>query len=115
MKGHEKGAETVRRIVRTCRELGIRYLTLYAFSTENWQRPKMEVQALMMLLTRFLQSEEAELMENRIRLSMIGQMDRLPDKVRGELSRVMEKTWQNDAMVLTLALSYGGRDEILTW
>ena len=113
VKGHEKGAETVRRIVRTCRELGIRYLTLYAFSTENWQRPKMEVQALMMLLTRFLQSEEAELMENRIRLSMIGQMDRLPDKVRGELSRVMEKTWQNDAMVLTLALSYGGRDEIL--
>lgn len=113
VKGHEKGAETVRRIVRTCRELGIRYLTLYAFSTENWQRPKMEIQALMILLTRFLQSEEAEMMDNRIRLSMIGQLERLPDNVRGELRRVMEKTRHNDAMVLTLALSYGAREEIV--
>jgi undecaprenyl diphosphate synthase len=113
VKGHEKGSEAVRRIVRTCRELGIRYLTLYAFSTENWQRPKTEVQALMMLLTRFLKSEEDELMENRIRLSVIGQFERLPEKVRGEMNRVMEKTRDNETMTLTLALSYGGRDEIL--
>ncbi len=82
INGHEKGSETVRTIVRTCREIGISYLTLYAFSTENWQRPKTEVEALMALLKKFLQSERQEMVENNIRLRVIGQLERLPAKVR---------------------------------
>ena len=78
INGHEKGSETVRTIVRTCRQIGISYLTLYAFSTENWQLPKTEVKALMVLLKKFLQSERKEMVENNIRLRVIGQLDRLP-------------------------------------
>ena len=113
IKGHEKGSETVRTIVRTCREIGIRYLTLYAFSTENWHRPKTEVDALMGLLRRFLQSERSEMLENNIRLRMIGQLDRLPPKVRGALQETMTATKENSAMDLILALSYGSRAEIV--
>ena len=113
IKGHESGSQTVRTIVRTCRELGIRYLTLYAFSTENWQRPKAEVEALMALLTRFLQSEKSELMENNIRLRMIGQIDRLPPNVRKSLQDTMAATQDNKGMDLILALSYGARAEIV--
>jgi undecaprenyl diphosphate synthase len=113
VKGHESGSQTVRTIVRTCRELGIRYLTLYAFSTENWQRPKAEVEALMALLTRFLQSEKSELMENNIRLRMIGQIDRLPPKVRKILQETIAATQDNQGMDLILALSYGARAEIV--
>ena len=113
VKGHEKGSETVRTMVRTCRELGIGYLTLYAFSTENWQRPKAEVTALMYLLKSFLRTELEEMMDNDIRLNMIGQIDRLPGDVADALQKTMAATRQNDAMVLTLALSYGGRSEIL--
>ena len=113
IKGHEKGSETVRTVVRTCREIGIRYLTLYAFSTENWQRPKSEVEALMGLLVRFLNSEKSELMENNIRLRMIGQLDRLPLKVQKALQETMKATEDNTAMTLILALSYGARAEIV--
>ena len=111
--GHEKGSKAVRTIVRTCREIGISYLTLYAFSTENWQRPKSEVEALMNLLKKFLQSERAEMMENNIRLRVIGQVDRLPTSVGEELEQTMSATRDNSAMILILALSYGGRAEII--
>ncbi len=113
VKGHEKGADVVRMIVRTSREIGIGCLTLYAFSTENWERPKSEVSALMSLLKRFLKSETAEMLDNNIRLNMIGQMDRLPKDVQVEIERAMHVTRDNDGMVLNLALSYGGRAEIL--
>jgi len=113
VKGHERGADAVRTIVRTSREIGIKALTLYAFSTENWQRPKAEVQALMGLLERFLKSEEAELIENNIRLSAIGQIQRLPGKTLGVLEDVMAATADNDGMLLNLALSYGGRAELV--
>ena len=113
VKGHEKGSEAVRTVVRTCRELGIRYLTLYAFSTENWQRPKAEVEALMALLRRFLQAERDEMMANNIRLRMIGQLDRLPPKVRESLQETMTATQDRTGMDLILALSYGARAEIV--
>jgi undecaprenyl diphosphate synthase len=113
VKGHEKGSDTVRRVVRTCRELGIRYLTLYAFSTENWQRPKNEVEALMTLLKRFLKSEKSEMLENDIRLRVIGQVDRLPADVRTLVEETMAATRDNHGMDLILALSYGGRTEIV--
>jgi len=114
IKGHEKGSKAVRTVVRCCREIGIRYLTLYAFSTENWQRPKREVDALMVLLTKFLQSELNELVENNIRLRVIGQVDRLPSEVRNALQKTMAATKDKTGMDLILALSYGGRAEIVT-
>lgn len=112
VKGHEKGADAVRTIVRTSRELGIEVLTLYAFSTENWQRPAAEVNALMGLLKRFLVKEEPELKENNIRLGVIGQRHRLPADVQEVIGRVLASTAANDGMLLNLALSYGGRTEI---
>jgi undecaprenyl diphosphate synthase len=113
VQGHEKGAETVRTIVRACREIGISHLTLYAFSTENWQRPKIEVQALMKLLEHFLESEQDELVENGIRLNTIGEAERLTTGAREALARVMRLTETNKAMTLHLALSYGSRSEIV--
>ena len=114
IKGHEKGSETVRTIVRTCREIGIPILTLYAFSTENWQRPKSEVAALMSLLKKFLESEKTEMLDNNVRLDAIGQTERLPEEVRQTLYKTMDLTEKNDGLRLNLALSYGGRTEILT-
>jgi undecaprenyl diphosphate synthase len=113
IKGHEKGSETVRTIVRTCREIGIPILTLYAFSTENWQRPKSEVTALMSLLKTFLESEITEMLGNNVRLNAIGQIERLPEDVRQTLGKTMDLTKNNDGLRLNLALSYGGRSEIL--
>jgi undecaprenyl diphosphate synthase len=113
IQGHEKGADAVRTIVRTCREIGIPNLTLYAFSTENWQRPQIEVEALMTLLIKFLDSEQNEMMENNIRLDAIGQIERLPKKVQAALRNTMLLTSKNDGMRLILALSYGGRAEIV--
>ncbi len=113
IRGHEKGADTVRTVVRTSREAGLSYLTLYAFSTENWQRSETEVAALMALLKRFLKSEQQEMLENGIRLNTIGQTGRLPSDVRSTLEEVMETTASNSEMVLNLALSYGGRAEIV--
>ncbi|MCP4688219.1 MAG: isoprenyl transferase [Desulfobacterales bacterium] len=113
VKGHEKGAEAVRTAVETCAELGVRHLTLYAFSTENWQRPEKEVSALMALLRKFLKNEEPRLMKNNVRLDAIGQIERLPEKVRRALARVMDATARNTGLHLHLALSYGGRAEIV--
>jgi undecaprenyl diphosphate synthase len=112
IKGHEKGAEAVRTTVRTCRELGIAVLTLYAFSTENWLRPRAEVDALMGLLRRFLEAELRELLQNGVRLQVIGQWKRLPADVQQALAEAMNDTRHNSALQLNLALSYGGRDEI---
>jgi len=113
INGHEKGSETVRTVVRACREIGIRYLTLYAFSTENWQRPRKEVDALMKLLVRFLDSERNEMVENNIRLRVIGQTDRLPSEVRETLQKTKAATEDKTGMDLILALSYGARAEIV--
>ena len=112
IKGHEKGAESVRTAIRACRKLGIKYLTLYAFSVENWNRPKQEVDALMNLLKKFLRDEEHELHENRVRLRIIGRISDLPKSVRRELNHVMKVTEQYKDGNLVLALSYGGRTEI---
>jgi undecaprenyl diphosphate synthase len=110
--GHEKGSEAVRMAVRTCRELGIAFLTLYAFSTENWQRPKAEVDGLMRLLRKFLKAELPEMLQNNIRLHVIGRVETLPADVREDLRQAMSATRANTALQLNLALSYGGRDEI---
>jgi len=112
IRGHEEGAESVRVIVRTSREIGIPWLTLYAFSEENWKRPRYEIQALMRLLKRFLKSELNEMLENGIRLHTIGSPGKLPEDVRVTLFEIMDRTSKNRDMVLTLALSYGGRQEI---
>ena len=111
--GHRKGSEAVRQVVRSCRKLGIRYLTLFAFSSENWSRPAEEVAALMKLLVQYLRSEEKELLDNGIRLTAIGNTVSLPDRVRKTLQKIMDKTSKNRDMTLVLALNYGGRDEIL--
>jgi len=113
IKGHEKGSESVRAIVRASREIGIRILTLYAFSTENWQRPQTEIYALMTLLKKFLISEQKEMLDNNIRLITIGQTERLPEDVRQELQKNIMLTRKNDGLILNLALSYGGRAEIV--
>ena len=112
VKGHEKGSQTVRSIVTACRETGISILTLYAFSTENWERPKAEVKALMMLLKKFIVTERDELIRQNIKLNVIGQKNRLPDDVRTELDTTIDLTKDNDKMRLNLALSYGAQQEI---
>jgi undecaprenyl diphosphate synthase len=112
VKGHEKGVESVRAIVRTCRELNIPNLTLYAFSTENWQRPQREINALMSILRTFLKKELPDLQAQQIRLNGIGQLHRLPDTIRKALDEAIYATSGNEKMVLNLALSYGGRTEI---
>ena len=112
-RGHEEGAESVRAIVRACGELGIDALTLYSFSTENWARPEDEVEALMALLAAYLLNERGELMQNRVRLRGIGQLDRLPEQVRSLLTEAERLTADNDGLLLTLALSYGSRAEIV--
>jgi undecaprenyl diphosphate synthase len=111
--GHRKGAESVRVTVRTCRRIGIRYLTLYAFSMENWLRPEAEVRALLQLLQEYLDGEVQEMMDNDIRLVAIGSLDSLGDPILATIREVMERTAGNQGMVLNLALSYGGRDEIV--
>ena len=113
IRGHRKGAQAVRTVVRACREIGIKYLTLFAFSTENWERPQKEVQALMFLLEEYLTKELAELQKQEIRLTTIGEIDRLNPSVKEKLLQVKESTSQNDKMVLNLALSYGAKDEII--
>jgi len=111
--GHENGTKSVREITEACAELGIENLTLYAFSTENWKRPKLEVQMLMRLLITSLKNEIKTLQENNIKLNTIGNTTDLPKKVQSELSDVIEQTKNNTRMTLTLALSYGSRDELL--
>jgi len=111
--GHENGTKSVREITETCVELNIENLTLYAFSTENWKRPKIEVQTLMKLLISSLKNEIKTLQDNDIRLQTIGNTDELPRKVQRELQDVISQTKGNKKMTLTLALSYGSRDEII--
>jgi undecaprenyl diphosphate synthase len=112
LRGHEAGAKAVRNTVEAAAKLGIKHLTLYAFSTENWNRPKTEVSTLMSLLVRNLRRELKQMTKNNIRLSAIGSLDKLPKKVREELEEVIEKTQSNTGTNLTLALSYGAREEI---
>ena len=111
--GHENGTKTVKKIVEASAKLGIKFLTLYTFSTENWNRPKIEVNILMKLLISSLKKELKTLQSNNIQLNTIGNIDSLPAEVRKELLEVMEQTKNNTAMTLTLALSYGSRDEII--
>jgi len=112
-RGHEEGARSVRVAVETCREFGIRYLTLYAFSMENWVRPKGEVLGLMSLLRSFLKREENVLHQHKLRLRVIGRLQDLPADVRRELQRVEEQTRAYEAGQLIVALSYGGRTELV--
>ncbi|NUN94292.1 MAG: isoprenyl transferase [Verrucomicrobiae bacterium] len=113
IEGHRRGIESVRAVVRAAGELGIEYLTLYAFSKENWRRPKMEIAALMRLLERFLREEIGELNENKVRLKTIGARDDLPPRVLSQLRKTEAATAKNSGLTLILALSYGARDEIL--
>jgi len=113
ISGHIKGVDAVREIVTACRELGIKVLTLYAFSIENWRRPRDEVAALMGLLMEYLFKEREEMVQNNIRLSAIGRIEDLPLEVQNTLRETSKKTEQCDGMILNLALSYGGRSEIL--
>ena len=113
ISGHIKGVNAVREIVTACRELGIKVLTLYAFSIENWRRPKDEVTALMGLLKEYLLKEKEEMIQNNIRLSAIGRLEDLPLDVLNTLKEAIKMTKQCNGMILNLALSYGGRSEIL--
>lgn len=113
IKGHEKGAEAVRECVEGCGELKIEFLTLYAFSAENWQRPKTEVFALMRLLERFLKEKTPELLEKNVRLQAIGRLTDLPVNCQRQLHESIERTSNNTGLTLILALSYGGRLEII--
>jgi len=114
LEGHRAGAESVREVLEACIELGIGYLTLYAFSSENWNRPQPEVFALMSLLDRFLDEKAKDLDRQNVRLKAIGQLDRLPKKTRALITRIEERTAKNTATTLVLALSYGGREEIVS-
>lgn len=113
IEGHRRGKTSVRAIVEMSRKVGIQYLSLYAFSTENWLRPGDEVNALMGLLEHYLIAEQAKMMRYKIRLLAVGNRDRLPDGVRRTLAQVEETTKDNQRMTVILALSYSGRDEIL--
>lgn len=113
IKGHEKGSKAVKEIVEACAEIKIPYLTLYAFSTENWNRPKLEIELLMKLLIASLKKELKTLQKHNIKLNAIGNLNALPIKVYNELFDVIKKTETNKQKTLTLALSYGSREEII--
>ncbi|MBK1884401.1 isoprenyl transferase [Luteolibacter pohnpeiensis] len=112
-EGHRAGAESVREVMEACKELGVQYLTLYAFSSENWNRPQAEIDALMSLLDRFLDEKAKDLAKQNVRLQAIGQLERLPAKTRGKLNKIIANTAHHDSMTLVLALSYGAREEIV--
>ena len=111
--GHKNGVTSVKEVIEGCREIGVNYLTLYAFSTENWNRPKLEVKTLMALLVSSLRKELNTLVKNNIKLNTIGNIENLPEKAQTELAEVVEKTKNNTSLTLTLALSYGSREEIV--
>lgn len=111
--GHKVGVETIRNVVQEAQRLGIKYLTLYAFSTENWKRPKNEVSALMKLLVTYLRKELAELNKNDVKINTIGNISKLPQVCIDELERAKETTKDNKSLILTLALNYGGRADIM--
>ncbi len=114
LEGHRAGAESVREVMEACIDLGVEYLTLYAFSSENWSRPATEVKALMSLLDRFLDEKAKDLDRQNVRLLAIGQLDRLPEKTRDLIERIKARTANHTTMTLVLALSYGGREEIVS-
>jgi len=111
--GHENGTKSVTDVVDAAIDIKIKYLTLYAFSTENWNRPKIEVDALMRLLVKSLKKELPRFKEEKVRLNLIGNIDALPKKAKKELEFVIEETKDNQKLVLTLALSYGSREELV--
>src|SRR3989454_4890551 len=113
VEGHRAGAESARIIIRAAGELGIKYLTLYAFSAENWNRPKDEVDALMKYLIHYLKTETSELNKNNVRLEVIGQIYRLPENVQEQLRKSMVTLSKNNGLTLVMALSYGSRIEIV--
>ncbi len=112
-EGHRAGADSVREVLEGCTELKVEFLTLYAFSSENWKRPKAEVKALMVLLERFLKDKTPELIEKNVRLQAIGRLNDLPAAAVNQLHRSIEATADNSGLTLILALSYGGREEII--
>lgn len=111
--GHENGTKSVKTAIKTSVKLGVQYLTLYAFSTENWNRPKLEINALMRLLVKSLRSELPLFHEKKVKLNVIGDINSLPDKAKKELESAINETKDYKEMVLTLALSYGGREELV--
>ena len=111
--GHEKGAQTAKKIINECVKRGIPYLTLYTFSKENWSRPEKEIDSLMALLSTMLKSEIENMLRNNIRFNIVGKLEDLPEKTREWVLSTIEKTKNNTGLVLTLALSYGGRQEIV--
>ncbi len=113
LEGHREGSNSVREVTRTARRIGVKALTLYAFSAQNWSRPVDEVAGLMDLLREYLESERREILDNGIRLNAVGDLDRLPRFVRAPLEALREASARNQGMVLTLALSYGGQEELV--
>ena len=111
--GHKVGVETIRKVVKECSRLGVKYLTLYAFSTENWKRPKEEVSALMGLLVKYLRNELEELHKNNVKILTIGDISKLPQACIEELDHAKEKTKDNTGLVMSLALNYGGRNDLV--
>ena len=113
IEGHRRGADSAREIIRSAGELGIKYLTLYAFSAENWNRPKDEVDALMKYLVHYLKTETKDLLKNNVRLEVIGQIHRLPENVQEQLAKTIATLSKNNGLTLIMALSYGSRIEIV--
>ncbi len=113
LAGHQAGTENLRRIIRSCVELGIKYLSIYAFSTENWGRPKEEVEGLLKILESVIEKELKELHGEGVRLRHIGRLDKLPGELRNKVERAIEMTKDNDKLTIVLAFNYGGRDEIV--
>lgn len=111
--GHREGLKSVREIIKTCRELGIKYLTLYAFSAENWKRPKEEVDTLMRFLGEYLDKEVPSFIKNGVKLHFIGRLDGLPDNIRPKLKKAVEATRAGRVLTLNVALNYSGRTEIV--
>ena len=111
--GHESGSKSVKKIIQECLDLGVEYLTLYAFSTENWNRPKLEVDTLMRVLINSLKKELKTMQDGNIKMNAIGNLEKLPSKAQKQLFDVLDKTKDNTKMTLTLALSYGSREELV--
>lgn len=111
--GHEKGMERVKEILKAAREIGVEYLTVYAFSSENWNRPEKEVGFLMKLLSKYIEKELEEIQKNNVRLNVLGELDRIPSFVKDKIYDALEKTKKNTGIVFNIALNYGSRQEII--
>ena len=113
IEGHKRGKDSVRAVVEAARRLGVRYLSLFAFSTQNWERPRREVDSLMNLLRRYLRTELDRMMKNQVRVVGLGNLDRLPDPVRHDLESAIAATRQNNRLTVGLCVSYGGREDVV--